>query len=117
MNFFDRKIFSQAESIIYAKYAAVGSGGILEFYTCAGQRVMALKIESLLNNNTFIFFHKEFLMNLLIERIEEFLPVGRIQVPLFDVEGKGIVIVLVQTLYDNESPAESFTPFGLTIID
>ena len=59
-------------------------------------------------------------MNQWIERIEEFLTgakVGKIQGPIFDVEGKDIVIGMVQTLYDKEYPPEAFSCFGLTIID
>ena len=93
---------------------------VLGDFTVTHNTVMALKIISLLKKKTLIIVHKEFLMNQWIERIEEFLPgatVGKIQGPLFDVEGKDIVIGMVQTLYDKEYPPESFSCFGLTIID
>ena len=97
-----------------------GGGGILEVYCGAGKTIMALNIVSLLKKKTLIIVHKEFLMNQWIERIQEFLPdatIGKIQGPVFDVDGKDIVIGMVQTLYDKEFPAESFSGFGLTIID
>lgn len=97
-----------------------GSGGILEIYCGAGKTVMALKIVSLLQKKTLIIVHKEFLMNQWIERIEEFLPhskVGKIQGTTFDVEGKDIVIGMVQTLYDKDYDVDAFSCFGLTIID
>jgi superfamily II DNA or RNA helicase len=100
--------------------AAKGSGGILDVYTGSGKTVMALKIVSLLKKKTLIIVHKEFLMNQWIERIDEYLPgakVGKIQGPTFDIEGKDIVLGMVQTLYDKEYPPEAFSSFGLTIID
>jgi superfamily II DNA or RNA helicase len=59
-------------------------------------------------------------MNQWIDRINEFLPgakVGKIQGSVFDVEGNDIVIGMIQTLYDKEYPIETFSCFGLTIID
>jgi superfamily II DNA or RNA helicase len=97
-----------------------GSGGILDIYTGSGKTVMSIKIISLLKKKTLIIVHKEFLMNQWIERIEEFLTgakIGKIQGPVFDVEGKDIVIGMVQTLYDKEYPPDAFSSFGLTIID
>lgn len=97
-----------------------GSGGILDVYTGAGKTVMAIKIVSLLKKKTLIIVHKEFLMNQWIERIDEYLPgakVGKIQGPTFDIEGKDIVIGMVQTLYDKDFGPEAFSSFGLTIID
>jgi superfamily II DNA or RNA helicase len=93
---------------------------LLGDFTVTHNTVMALKIISLLSKKTLIIVHKEFLMNQWIERIEEFLPgamVGKIQGPVFDVAGKDIVIGMIQTLYDKEYPANTFSEFGLTIID
>jgi superfamily II DNA or RNA helicase len=59
-------------------------------------------------------------MNQWIERINEFLPsarVGKIQGPIYEVEGKDIVIGMIQTLHSRDFPSEAFSPFGLTIID
>jgi superfamily II DNA or RNA helicase len=97
-----------------------GNGGILEVRCGAGKTVMALKIISLLKKKTLIIVHKEFLMNQWIERINEFLPgakIGKIQGPLLEIEGNDIVIGMIQTLYDKEYPADTFSSFGLTIID
>ncbi len=82
--------------------------------------VMALKIISLLSKKTLILVHKEFLMNQWIERIAEFVPsakVGKIQGPVFDVDGKDIVIGMIQTLYDKDLDSNKFADFGLTVID
>ena len=97
-----------------------GNGGILEVPCGRGKTVLALKIISLLKKKTLIIVHKEFLMNQWIDRINEFLPgakVGKIQGSVFDVEGNDIVIGMIQTLYDKEYPIETFSCFGLTIID
>jgi superfamily II DNA or RNA helicase len=93
---------------------------VLGDFTVTHNTVMGLKIISLLKKKTLIIVHKEFLMNQWIERISEFLPsakVGKIQASTFDVEGKDIVIGMIQTLYDKDYPTGTFECFGLTIID
>lgn len=93
---------------------------VLGDFTVTHNTVMALKIISNLKKKTLIIVHKEFLMNQWIERIAEFLPgasVGKIQGKVFDIEGKDIVIGMVQTLYDKEFHPDAFSQFGLTIID
>jgi len=93
---------------------------VLGDFTVTHNTVMALKIISNVRKKSLIIVHKEFLMNQWIERIEEFLPgarVGKIQGPVFDVEGKDIVIGMLQTLYDRALPENAFDCFGLTIID
>jgi len=128
---FSKSLRDYQEKIIgvYTKYVNapicsgsehVGSGGILQVPCGAGKTVMALKIISNLKKKTLIIVHKEFLMNQWIERIAEFLPgasVGKIQGQTFDIEGKDIVIGMVQTLYDKEFHPDAFAQFGLTIID
>jgi superfamily II DNA or RNA helicase len=95
-----------------------GGGGILEVPCGKGKTVMALKILSLLRKKTIILVHKEFLMDQWIERIETFLPgalIGRIQGKDYDIEGKDIVMGMIQTIYDKDH--YDFSSFGLTIID
>lgn len=99
---------------------ACGGGGILELPCGYGKTVLSLKIISDLKKKTLILVHKEFLMNQWIERITEFLPsarVGKIQGPVFDVEGRDIVIGMIQTLHSRDFPSEAFASFGLTVID
>lgn len=95
-------------------------GGILEVKTGRGKTVIALKIVAELRKKTLIIVHKEFLAEQWAERIAEFLPgatVGRIQGTIFDVEGKDIVIGMVQTLYKRPFEDSAFESFGMTIID
>lgn len=93
---------------------------VLGDFTVTHNTVMALKIVSLIKKKTLILVHKEFLMNQWIERIQEFLPnarVGKIQAQICDIEGKDIVLGMIQTMYNKEFPAELYAQFGLTIID
>ena len=97
-----------------------GGGGILELPCGYGKTVLSLKIISELKKKTLILVHKEFLMNQWIERITEFLPsarVGKIQGPVFDIDGCDIVIGMIQTLHSRDFPSEAFISFGLTVID
>lgn len=97
-----------------------GSGGILEVPCGRGKTIMALNIIATLKKKTLIIVHKEFLMNQWIERITDFLPgakVGKIQGQTYDIEGKDIVIGMVQTLYNKDFHSDAFTSFGMTIID
>ena len=93
---------------------------VLGDFTVTHNTVMALKIVSLMAKKTLIVVHKEFLLNQWIERINEFLPnakVGRIQGPVFESEGKDIVIGMIQTLYDREFHQGAFDDFGFTVVD
>jgi hypothetical protein len=95
-------------------------GGILEVPCGRGKTVMALKIISLIGKKTLILVHKEFLMNQWIERAAQFIPgakIGKIQGQTFDVEGKDVVIGMIQTMYSRDFPAGTFDAFGLTVID
>ena len=108
------------ENTISVSSTMKGNGGILEVPCGRGKTVMALKIISLVQKKTLIIVHKEFLMNQWIERAAEFLPgarIGKIQGSTFDVEGKDIVIGMLQTLYDRALPENAFDCFGLTIVD
>jgi superfamily II DNA or RNA helicase len=105
---------------ICAQSTENGGGAILEVPCGRGKTIMALKIISLLRKKTLILVHKEFLMNQWIERMADFLPtakIGKIQGQVFDIEGKDVVIGMIQTLYDREYPPNTFSSFGLTIID
>ena len=93
---------------------------VLGDYTITHNTVMALNIISQVKKKTLILVHKEFLMNQWIERIEEFMPsarVGKIQGPIFDVEGKDIVIGMIQTMHSRDFPISAFDSFGMTVID
>ena len=101
------------------------SCGLLELYCAWGKTTGALHlICNLLSQNvslkTLIVVHKEFLMNQWIERIQQFIPnarIGKIQGMTIDIENKDIVLCMLQSLVLKDYSSETFTSFGLTIID
>ena len=95
-------------------------GGLLEVPCGRGKTICALSIISKLKKKTLVIVHKGFLLNQWIERIEQFLPsarVGKIQGQICDIEGKDIVIGMLQSLSMKEYPYELFSSFGLTVVD
>jgi superfamily II DNA or RNA helicase len=104
----------------YMRHVEASGGGLLELPCAFGKTCLALNILSQLKKKTLIIVHKEFLMNQWIERIQQFLPkarVGKIQGQVIDIENKDIVIGMLQSLSMKEYAADTFTSFGLTIID
>ena len=104
----------------YLKHAKTKGSGLLEIHTGGGKTIMGLNIISKLKKKTLIVVHKEFLLRQWIERIEQFLPtakVGRIQGSIIDVEGKDIVIGMLQSLSMKDYPSEVLSSFGLTVYD
>tara|TARA_Y100000782_G_scaffold3214_1_gene3715 strand:- start:81139 stop:83109 length:1971 start_codon:yes stop_codon:yes gene_type:complete len=88
--------------------------------TITHNTVMALNIISILKKKTLVIVHKEFLMNQWIERINQFLPdakIGKIQGKTFDIEGKDVVLGMLQSLSMKEYDDDAFSSFGLTISD
>ena len=97
-----------------------GGGGLLELPCGFGKTSISLYILSRLKKKTLVIVHKEFLMNQWIERIQQFLPnakIGKIQGQIIDIEGKDIVLGMLQSLSMKDYPASLFNSFGLTIID
>lgn len=97
-----------------------GGGGLLELPCGFGKTCLGLYICSQLKKKTLIIVHKEFLMNQWIERIQQFLPnakIGKIQGQKIDIEGKDIVIGMLQSLSMKEYHEDTFSSFGLTIVD
>jgi superfamily II DNA or RNA helicase len=101
------------------------SCGLLELYCAWGKTTGTLHlISNLISHNvglkTLIVVHKEFLMNQWIERIQQFIPgsrIGRIQGPIIDIEDKDVVLCMLQSLVLKDYSAETFSSFGLTVID
>jgi superfamily II DNA or RNA helicase len=95
-------------------------GGLLELPCAWGKTSASLSILATLAKKTLVIVHKEFLMNQWIERIHQFLPdanIGKIQGSVIDIEGKDIVLCMLQSLVGKDYPADLFDSFGLTIID
>lgn len=102
------------------KNKTTGGGGLLELPCAYGKTTLALYICSHLKVKTLVIVHKEFLLNQWVERIHQFLPtarVGRVQGSKIDIEDKDIVIGMLQSLSMKDYPDNTFSSFGLTIID
>lgn len=97
-----------------------GGSGLLELPCGFGKTSIGLNIISRLKKKTLVIVHKTFLMNQWIERIQQFLPtakIGKIQGQIIDIEGKDIVLCMLQSLSMKEYPTSLFDSFGFTIID
>jgi len=95
-------------------------GGIISLKCGGGKTVLALSIISEIKKKTIVLVHKDFLMTQWRDRILEFLPgaaIGKIQQDTVDVEGKDIVLAMVQSVSMKEYPNEVFDQFGLAIFD
>jgi len=95
-----------------------GIGGVISLPCGMGKTITALHIISRIQKKTLVIVHKGFLADQWIDSIREYLPnarVGRIQGQIYDVEGKDIVIGMLQTLYDKDFPFQN--EFGLMIVD
>ena len=94
--------------------------GILSLHTGGGKTVCALYIASQLKLPTLVIVHNSFLRDQWAERVAMFLPgarIGRIQGDLCEVEGKDVIIAMLQTLSMKEIPIATFKPIGLVIVD
>lgn len=105
---------------------ATTGGGILSLPCGEGKTACACYLISKLKKKTFVLVHKEFLMNQWVERINggsdsfAFLPnakVGKIQGKIIDIEGKDIVIGMIQSISMKQYPLDLFDSFGLVILD
>jgi superfamily II DNA or RNA helicase len=94
-------------------------GGILNLSTAFGKTVLGLKIITHSKLKTLVIVNKIELMEQWRKAINDFVPeakIGKIQGPVFDIEGKDIVIGMLQTLAKKYN-ANDFKYFGLCIID
>jgi superfamily II DNA or RNA helicase len=116
------ELFDYQHAIIdkYIKHVGDSGGGLLDVEPGKGKTVMALHIISQLKKKTLVVVHKSFLMSQWIERIEQFLPgakVGRIQGDHIDIEGKDIVLGMLQSLSSKTYEDSVWATFGLCIFD
>jgi superfamily II DNA or RNA helicase len=95
-------------------------GGIVSLKCGGGKTVLALYILSQIRMKTLVVVHKDFLMTQWYDRILEFIPdakIGKIQQNTIDIEGKDIILAMVQSLSMKEYPENTFKSFGLVIFD
>ena len=108
------------DAYVEAVNGEFGGGGLLELPCAFGKTVLSLNIIARLKKKTLVIVNKEFLLNQWVERILQFLPtakVGRIQGPEIDIDGKDIVIGMLQSISMKDYDPSVFASFGLTIID
>jgi len=104
----------------WLKAAKNKGGGLIEADCGAGKTCMAIWLIAQLKKKTLIIVHKDFLLRQWKERLEQFMPaakIGRIQGPIIDVEGKDVVIGMLQSLSMKDYDQTLFLDFGFTIID
>jgi len=95
-------------------------GSVLSLPTGYGKTTCALYCLCSMKVKTLIIVHKEFLMNQWEERIKQFIPnasIGLIRQKKIDVEGKDIVLAMLQSVAMKTYDQSVFQDFGLTIID
>lgn len=89
--------------------------------TCGfGKTALALYCICEIKLKTLIIVHKSFLLNQWKERIEQFVPnakIGEIRGKVYDVEGKDIVIGMLQSLSMKKYEKEAFNDFGMVVVD
>jgi superfamily II DNA or RNA helicase len=113
-----KDIIKKAEDELYSKKHATGC--IIALATGQGKTILGLNLISRLKKKTLIIVNKEFLMNQWIERIGTFLPnakIGCIQRNKLDIEGKDIVIGMLQSIVSKDYPREIYESFGCVIAD
>ena len=103
-----------------ADFNRLSNGGVVCVPCGFGKTVLALYLIGLLKRKTLIIVHKEFLLAQWKERIEKFLPmarVGSIQGSRIDIQGKDIVIGMLQSLSMKDYDDSVFQDFGFAIVD
>ena len=94
--------------------------GIISLQTGGGKTVCGLYIASQLKLPTLVLVHNTFLRDQWLERIGAFLPharIGRVQGDVIEIEGKDIIVAMLQSLSMKEYPIATFKPIGLVIVD
>ena len=92
---------------------------LLGDFTVTHNTVLSLFISGYFKVKTLIIVHKGFLLNQWKERIEQFTDakVGIIQRDVMDVDGKDIVIGMIQSIAKEKYDPDIFRDFGLVIFD
>lgn len=114
------KDFQQRITDKYILHVGESGGGLLDVEPGKGKTVMALNIISRLKRKALVIVHKDFLMTQWMERIAEFLPgakVGHIQGTVIDVEGKDIVLGMLQSLSSKTYDEKLWDSFGICVFD
>jgi superfamily II DNA or RNA helicase len=100
-------------------YIKINDGGVLVLPCAAGKTVLSLYLASILKVKTLVIVHKTFLLNQWKERAEQFTnaTIGILQQNKIDIDGKDIVIGMLQSIAKDKYDDEIFKDFGLVIFD
>lgn len=95
------------------------NGGVLCLPCGAGKTVVSLFLASYFKVKTLVIVHKSFLLNQWKERAEQFTDakIGIIQQNKVEIEGKDIVIGMLQSIAKDKYSEEVFKQFGMVIFD
>jgi len=103
----------------YIERARVSGAGMISLKCGGGKTVLALNIAAVLKKKTIVIVHKTFLMDQWASRVRQFLPdakIGYIQASTIDIEGKDIVLAMLQSISMKEYDDELFKQFGFVIL-
>lgn len=117
---FAGKIRPQQEPVVNSFLKPVPHDGVISLHTGGGKTVCALYIASQLKLPTLVIVHNSFLRDQWVDRVKSFLPnarIGRVQGDACEVEGKDVIIAMLQTLSMKELSINVFKPIGLVIVD
>ena len=94
-------------------------GGLISLPCGYGKTVLSLYLACKLKVKTLVIVHKSFLLNQWVERAEFFTDakLGILQQNKIDVEGKDIVIGMLQSIAKDKYNTDIFKEFGLVIFD
>ncbi len=94
-------------------------GGIISLHTGAGKTVIALYLACQLGLKTLVIVHKTFLQNQWYDRIKQFTnaKIGMIRQKKKDVEGKDIVIGMLQSISMIDYDPKIFVGIGFLVFD
>ncbi len=94
-------------------------GGLLQLHTGYGKTTIAIYIASILKLKTLVIVHKSFLMDQWYERIQQFTDasIGMIRQKKVDVDGKDIVLAMLQSLSMCDYDMDLCKDFDLVIVD
>ena len=95
-------------------------GGIISVGCGFGKTVLALYLISHFKRKAIVVVHKEFLVGQWEERIRQYIPtakIGKLQGKTIDIEGKDIVIAMLQSLSMKNYPDSMFDQFGMCVVD
>lgn len=95
-------------------------GGVIVVPPGKGKTCMGLYLAQLIGYKTLVIVHKTFLVNQWTERIHQYLPdakIGIIQQDKIDIEGKDIVIGMLQSICLKDYEEDIFEGFPLVIFD